>query len=332
MKNEAENLHDQPVTHEALKGPFEHEICEKLSNFLLDKQEQERLEFANNPDMLFKLNVHFPSVYNVSKKVAPGDEIVHLAALYHDYGRVIQYRKHGDFNDRGVGSDEDHHVVGYKHFLQDIPMIFGDAKDIPSFAINEDMYQGAIYKASKAILLHGLKGKAFDDEFANLDEDTSRVVEIVSQIDDIANGTQCVEYILRESQEHAKNASRGGFIPDENQDLRTVTPKVMDLFRESTSFNRNAECKTYPDYCIFGAFLATRSLKNPATHDITHEMMSVPTTVTEHASIDGEDVLVSKHFDSAMEAFKYIFYTQMEEKDAEEAYSILSKYYNGETE
>ena len=332
MKNEAENLHDQPVTHEALKGPFEHEICDRLSSYLLNKNEQERREFADNPDMLFKLNVHFPSVYEVVKKLVPGDEVAALAALYHDYGRVIQYRKNGDFNDRGIGSDEDHHVVGYRHFLQDAPKILSADENIPSLAIDEDVRSGVIHKASKAILLHGLKGKAFAEEFAELDEETSRIVEIVSQVDDIANGTQCVEYILRESQEHAKNASRGGFIPDENQDLKTVTPKVMDLFRESTSFNRNAECKTYPDYCIFGAFLATRSLKNPATHDIAHEMMSIPTTVAEHSNVDGEDVIVNRHFENAMEAFKYIFYTQMEEKDAEEAYSILSKYYNGETE
>ena len=57
--------------------------------------------------------------------------------------------------------------------------------------------------------------------------------------------------------------------------------------------------------------------------------MSQPTTVTQHSNIDGEDVLLSKQFNSAMEAFKYIFSAQMEEKDAEEAYSILSDYYNG---
>ena len=102
----------------------------------------------------------------------------------------------------------------------------------------------------------------------------------------------------------------------------------MELFRESAVFNRNAECKTYPDYYIFGAFLATRSLKNPATHELTKELMSLPTSVIQHETINGEDTLVSKKFSSSIDAFEYIFKTQMEEKDANEACRILSSYYH----
>ena len=87
---------------------------------------------------------------------------------------------------------------------------------------------------------------------------------------------------LGEGQERKKNVSVGGFIPDENEDLRTVSPKVMDLFRESESFNRNAECKTYPDYYIFGCFLATRNLKNPETREITKNLLEQPISIISH--------------------------------------------------
>ena len=324
MESGTKNIPNQTVT----QNSFEYKICERLSKYLLDKHEQQRREFADDPDMLFKLNVHFPTVYCVAQKIAPDNETIQLAALYHDYGRVIQFKKNGNFNNHEVGSSEDHHVAGYKQFLKDIPEIFKN-EDIPPFAIQKSLESGTIYKISKTILLHGLNGKAFDEEFAKLDDETNHVVEIISQIDDIANGTQCVEYLLKEAQEHAKNVSHGGFIPDENENLKIVSPRVMELFRKNIPFDRNAECKTYADYCIFGASLATRSLKNPTTYNITREMVSVPTVVRQHSIIDGEDVLVSKKFDSAMEAFEYIFSIQMEEADAKEAYSILSKCYNG---
>ena len=95
--------------------------------------------------------------------------------------------------------------------------------------------------------------------FAALDPDAARIVDLVSTIDDVANGTQCVGYLLRECQEQAKNVSKGGYIPDENAHLTTVSPRVMQLLVECTSFNRNAECKTYPDYVLFGMFLALRN-------------------------------------------------------------------------
>ena len=329
MKDKIEKDCHRVSSCEAISDSFEHEICERLTDYLLDEYEKERHEFADNPDMLYKLNVHFPAVYDVAKKIAPDDEVIQLAALYHDYGRVIQFRKNGDFNDRGAGSSEDHHVLGYEKFLLDAPRIIEDDERIPLLAIQESVKSGVIHKVSKAILLHGLRGIVFNEEFAKLDNEAKNVVDVISQIDDIANGTQCVGYLLRESQEHSKNVSRGGFIPDENEDLKTVSPKVMECFRKCIDFDYYRDCKTYADYCISGAFLAIRNLKNPATHDITREMMSQPTTVAQYLNIDGEDVLVSKQFDSAMEAFKYVFFNQLEEADAREAYSIMLKYYNG---
>ena len=175
-----------------------------------------------------------------------------------------------------------------------------------------------------------MRGKAFAEEFAELDEKFPQIAEIVdkvSVIDDIANGSQCINYLFRERQEQAKNVSKGGFIPDENAERRDVTPHVMELFREATSFNRNAECKTYPDYYLFGAFLAARNLKNPKTRALTIEAMKMPIMMVSHGEKDGEDVLISETFDDTMAAFKALFERELEPQDAQQAYQILDNYY-----
>ena len=56
-------------------------------------------------------------------------------------------------------------------------------------------------------------------------------------------------------------------------------------------------------------------------------LLSLPITVMQHETIDGQDVIVSRPFKDSMEAFKYIFDTQMEPEDAQKAYKILSDYY-----
>ena len=101
----------------------------------------------------------------------------------------------------------------------------------------------------------------------------------------------------------------------------------MELFREATSFNRNAECKTYPDYYLFGAFLAARNLKNPKTRALTIEAMKMPIMMVSHGEKDGEDVLISETFDDTMAAFKALFERELEPQDAQQAYQILDNYY-----
>ena len=45
-------------------------------------------------------------------------------------------------------------------------------------------------------------------------------------------------------------------------------------------------------------------------------------------TIDEEDVVVQRKFESSLDAFKYIFNSQMEPEDANEATKILMSYYN----
>lgn len=324
-----EKIFNQTTENKAERKEFFQDEMEKslMENFY-ESSDLQRVEFAGDQDMLFKLNCHYPQVYAIAQKIAPDNKVLQLAAAYHDYGRAFQYREQGDFNDCGIGSEYDHHVVGYNKFLEDAPKLL--SKELPEMAIRDSLKPGGVlYTVSRTILLHGLRGKAFEAEFAELSDypEAEEAVDAVSLIDDIANGTQCVGYLLREGQERKKNVSAGGFIPDENQDLKTVSPKVMELFRESESFNRNAECKTYPDYYIFGCFLATRNLKNPATREITKSLIEQPISIVSHDTKDGEDVLVSQEFENGIMAFNHLFETTMEEADAKEASKILSDYY-----
>lgn len=305
---------------------YQNKIFEILLNYIHGVWNSQRMEFKDHLDMLFKLNVHYPQVYVIAKQLAPHDKTLQLAAAYHDWGRAIQFRNHGNFNDHAIGSDFDHHVIGYLDFLKIAPKVLDEK--IPMPVIENSMQPGGMLHAvGMAILLHGLRGKAFEKEFALLEchPKAKNIVDTVSTIDDIANGTQCVGYLLREGQGRQKNVSRGGFIPDENEDLTTVSPRVMELFRRSETFNRNVECKTYPDYYVFGCFLATRALKNPQTREIAQRLLSEPISVW---SYDDEKNLVSKRFENGIDAFNYLFKTTMVETDATEASKILQSYFN----
>lgn len=246
-------------------------MADKIEVYLEEQRKLQRERFVNDPSAAFKLNVHFPTVSEIAKKLAPEDKILQLAADVHDYGRIPQIEMTGMFNDGYPGScTHDHHVIGYHRFFADMYELLQEEYA----ARRQDLEQIA-----SAILLHGLKGRAFEKEFLALDARTAGIVDTVSMIDDVANGTQCAGYLLRECEERAKAVSKGGFIPDENAELRTVTPRVMELFRQKVRFNRNAECETYPDYVLFGASLAIHSLEDPETRGIATEIMARPITV-----------------------------------------------------
>ena len=327
ISNNTENINTEEQK-EFLKQPFDAEIIENLNDYCENMENEQRIEFANQPDMLSKLNAHFPTVWHVVKRMDPENEVLHLAARFHDYGRAIQFRASGTFNDGVLGSDTDHHTIGAQAFLEDAPKLLAGV--VPDFGLSDSKNSGVLFAVSSAIKLHGMRGKAFAEEFAALDANHPEVAEIVDKVsivDDIANGTQCVNYLLREGQEQKKNVSKGGFIPDENANSHDVTPHVMELFREATTFNRNAECKTYPDYYLFGAFLAARNLKNPKTRELTLETMNMPIMMVSHGIKEGKDVLVSEDFPNTMAAFKHLFEKEMKPEDAKEAYGILENYY-----
>lgn len=274
------------------------------------------------PDAAFKLNVHFPTVTSVAERMFPDDYVLQAAADFHDYGRIPQLVTTGSFNDGSFGSAKDHHVIGRDLFYHDMKNVLVNSGLMSSVEFDFSMRAGFLHRISQAILLHGLRGKAFEAEFMMLDTETERIVDLVSMIDDVANGTQCAGYLLRECQEQAKNVSMGGFIPDENAELRTVSQNVIRLFAESQVFDRNAECQTYADYVIFGAFLATRSLKNSETRIIARAAMEQPVQVWHYVYNE----LVMTEYANAAVALERIFDYVMEEPFARQAKQILWSY------
>ncbi len=296
------------------------QVCKMIWGAVERKYASALERHAGDPDLEFKLRVHIPTVTEVAKQLYPEDILLQTAAFCHDYGRIAQFERYGTFSDGRLGGQQDHHLIGYECFRADM-------QTEVDFTCYHSISVMAMYYIKNAILLHGLRGKAFGAEFADLDAEANRLIDAISLIDDIANGTQCAGYLLRECEEQVKNTSVGGFIPDEDAGRKTVTPQVMALLRQSKTFNRNAECKTYPDYVIFGAFLATRSLKNPQTREITKRTMELPITVICHENGDPNQPLMQLQFPSALVALQFIFNEVMNEADATEASRILKQYF-----
>lgn len=282
----------------------------------LDEQRKTQIErYQDNPDAMFKLTVHFPTVTQVAEKLAPDDPVLQAAADFHDYGRMPQLDLTGSFNDGVLWSPTDHHSIGYKQFKSDMSHILRV----------DEVEAEVLQQIANAILLHGLRGRAFPQEFARLDQRAKEVVDFVSLIDDVANGTQCAGYMLRECQEQAKNQSKGGFIPDANAQLRTVSPRVMHFFRKGVSFDRK-ECQTYPDYALFGASLAIRSLDDPHTRSIALEIMSREIAVWQYLD---QDKLSQTVYPDGIVALQDIFDRVMDREYAIVAKDILQSHFSG---
>lgn len=298
------------------------EICNALREYWKELvEDQKRSDLG--PDAAFKLNVHFPTVTAIAERLYPEDFVLHTAADLHDCGRIPQLLMTGSFNDGAIGSETDHRVIDYKMFHQEMKKFLVESGLISDEEFDQNAERGFLGRIGQSILLHGLRGKVPDKVFDGLYLDAELMVDKVSLIDDVVNGTQCAGYLLRECQEQAKNVSKGGFIPDENADLRTVSPKVMQLFAESEAFNRNAECKTYPDYVLFGAFLATRSLKSYKTRAEAYAAMQQPITVWHY--VDG--VLVATEHENALAALEWTFDAVMDATYACSAKRILRSYF-----
>lgn len=270
------------IERSEVKEEFYMRTIEEINNIALTQinslaaksYEQQLVELGDKEPMKFKLLRHIPAVKNAAKMLARKDEILQISAALHDYGRATQFKKFGNFNDGDHGSEHDHHELGYREFLRDVePEIRNGGLSEEEFS--ETLKPGRVtYKIAAAIRLHGMRGIAFDDHFRELDETTSRLVDDVSLLDDLANVALCPTFLLKEVQEQAKNVSKSGFIPDENALLTTVSPEVMEHFQRRERFNREKVCKTYPDYCAFWAILAARQLTDPRTKDIIKELMS----------------------------------------------------------
>lgn len=279
--------------------------------------------YKDDLNMQFKLTKHVPGMYELCKELHPYNLLLQAATLYHDYGRVKQYNRTGAFNDGTLGSPEtDHHRIGNDEFSKDVYAILAGV--MPRTEIDQSLEDGILYQIRHAMLLHGLQGKALDDVFGRLDPDTQEIVKMVGLYDDVANGMQCVGYLLREFQEDFKSVARGGFVVDSHS--KEISPGVLDLLREANQFNRNEVCKTYADYFIFAAFLAARALKNPKTREIACGMMRRPAEVIFWAR---KHEPATVQFPNLFRAFEFTLQTVMSLEDTKKVMDILFDHYSG---
>lgn len=293
----------------------------RIEGFTEETLKQQSTELGDEEAMKFKLLHHVPAVKNAAAMLAPDDRVLQVAAALHDYGRADQYRKFGNFNDGVHGSEHDHHELGYQGFLRDIEPEIRNA-GITEAELAESLKPGGVtYRVAAAIRLHGMRGIAFDEHFQELDEETSRLVDDVSLLDDLANVALCPTFLLREIEEQVKNVSKNGFIPDENAKLTTVSPEIMEYFKQKERFNRDKLCKTYPDYCTFWAILAARQLTDPRTKHIISTLMSYPVDVAHHDEKTGK--LIYTECPNSLSALEFVFDRVMAAEPANEIICTL---------
>ena len=269
-------------------------------------------KYVDNPDMKYKLHEHVRIVKDITEEACPSNLIALAAAKAHDIGRGPEYDITGGFTGKG---DEDHHVLGVKLFNELMA-----ANDIePS---NETEVISAVIRWHGLDQLKGKDGKFIPVvELAKASPKTRTLVRTITKVDDAANGMNAPYYLVREQQEHAKRVSAGGYIPDENQFTKTVSPECMEAYQEGKSFNRNAMCKSYADYNLFAAFLLNRSLKDAelgpfAARKLTEALGAIQVW-------DKNKNLITIEFASALDAYKATFEVSMSPEDARTASAIL---------
>lgn len=309
-----------------------HEIATKLltgylNSYLTLACQEHR---PHHPDLVLKLDQHIPAVAECAKIFDPNDTTLHLAAGYHDFGRIEQFERFRSFADGRFGSETDHHEIGYRSFIKRSTAILMDGSGLSATEYLHCLYEtGLVYQISQVIHLHGLRGYAFQDEFEQLDARTSDLVDKVSLLDDLVNGAQCASYILMEAQQHAKDCSMGGFIPDENATSTEAT--VMKKFLADEKFDRNIECSTYPDYLLYNMAAITRALKGDRTRVLIKTLLNRPLAVY-HYMEDSEvsnttgsagRSLVRSGFQGGMLALEYVCYEMMNSEQAAEALEHL---------
>ncbi|MCL2739930.1 MAG: hypothetical protein FWE47_01870 [Oscillospiraceae bacterium] len=213
----------------------------------------QRKEFADNPDMMFKLDYHMPTVTKCAKKIYSDDLIIYIASVLHDIGRGEELKRTGGFSGQGA---DDHHKIGVTILDKMWREVGGDFLSLEYQQIrNATEFHGMI-----DLQVNGETVQPPELAFATQDE--MEKYRAVTLLDNIANGGMAYEYLRREQQTHFKSEDKGGFIPRENQWSKKVSPSSLISFKEGVYFNRNIQCKTYADYFLFAGFLAMRNLKS----------------------------------------------------------------------
>ena len=181
--------------------------------------------------------IKLSSAIAVAQKAAVDLEKLAILAEHHDDGRVDQFRLLGKFWDNEVA----HNELG--------------ADRLDKFILQNGLNMDDDLALMRDVMLyHGRQKLAY-----GLSEDTMSYINVISAGDDFENATACVSYLIHEVETDAK-----GYNANVNLDQKCLTPEyavaIKTAFYHGQKFNKTV-CKTYADYIMFAATLATQTIR-----------------------------------------------------------------------
>lgn len=208
-------------------------------------------------------------------------DMLAILAEHHDDGRVNQYELLGKFWDTNVS----HCVLGVDR--------------VDKFMTKENLEMDEELELLRMVMMyHGRM-----EYLTRATNEEREYVELISAADTFENATSCVSYLIREVTTDAKGFKK----ENPNQDQKEVTtPEIWTWYAKGTKFDKMKFCKTYADYILFAATLATNSIKKYG------EIARVALTQSGYG------------YNTILEGFKETFEYALTEADAKKAFQILS--------
>lgn len=206
-------------------------------------------------------------------------ELLMLCAEHHDDGRVNQFKLLGKFWD----SEVSHNVLGLDRFDSYLQQMVGVDIDT-SISIFRD-----------CILYHGRPTLLASEE-------SRPYVDIITTADDFENATSAVSYLLKEVETDAKGYKHN----NPSADQTVASDFVFEHFAKGEKFDKSVYCKTYADYILFAATLATNCIKR--FDKFAKAIMLQP----------------GHGYPSILEGYRNIFNQTLKADTAERAYKVLS--------
>ena len=257
-----------------------------INKAILSYHEANRYETIFQGEGLLGKKEHIKNVIKTSLAIADfkhsnvDREFLAVCAEHHDDGRVDQYRLLGKFWDNVVT----HNALGLDRFDQ---FLLG----LEEFTIDQSVN---IFR--DVILYHGRM------RLANLSPESKEYVEIVTAADDFENACSCVSYLVHEVETDAK-----GYISQNPEaDQTEVSNFVFDHFKDGVKFDKMKYCKTYAEYVLFVATLATSCIKKYG--EIAKVALQQP----------------GYGYDTILAGYKDVFRKTFAPEMGEEAYKVLA--------
>jgi len=208
----------------------------------------------------------------------PHPELAYFLALHHDDGRARQFKLTGALDDRKM-----HHCIAGERHLQHF---------IEREGRSWNSCPRDILILRDVLRYHGdLEGLRMSSQWII----SLPYVKAITAADTLDNALSCVSYLKR----NVYNDEKGLL------SYKHVANFVWEHYEQGKKFDKIKHCKTYSEYIIFAATLATFCIKE--YEDLTRELLKSP----------------GFGYPSILEGYKDNFFELLSKEDAQRAYEIL---------